>query len=149
MASGSIKHSATQSNSSPIPQPVTSPSRVGVESSHTSGNLSFASSLRNSTEKEDYLEKASELIALAVQKEVEQEFAVAFSYYRRGVDLLLQGVQGMSLNACVSTCKAAIVFYWVRVLALAHSRVYAESSILKHHGNANSFQYLQFTHCKY
>ncbi|XP_056107999.1 ribosomal protein S6 kinase delta-1 isoform X1 [Rhinichthys klamathensis goyatoka] len=94
MASGSIKHKATQSNSSPIPQPVTFPSRVGVESSHTSGTLSFASSLRSSTEKEDYLEKASGLIALAVQKEVEQEFAVAFSYYRRGVDLLLQGVQG-------------------------------------------------------
>ncbi|XP_077076341.1 ribosomal protein S6 kinase delta-1 isoform X2 [Siphateles boraxobius] len=94
MASGSIKHKAIQSNTSPIPQRVTSPSRVGVESSHTSGTLSFASSLRCSTEKEDYLEKASGLIALAVQKEVEQEFAVAFSYYRRGVDLLLQGVQG-------------------------------------------------------
>lgn len=98
MASGSLKHSATQNNSSPIPQPVTSPSQVGVESSYTSGTLSFASSLRNFTEKEDYLEKASELIALAVQKEVEQEFAVAFSYYRRGVDLLLQGVQGMLIN---------------------------------------------------
>ncbi|XP_067273503.1 ribosomal protein S6 kinase delta-1 isoform X2 [Pseudorasbora parva] len=94
MASGSIKHTATQSNSSSIPQSVKSPSQVGVESSHTSGTLSFASSVRNATEKEDYLEKASELITLAVQKEGEQEFAVAFSYYRRGVDLLLQGVQG-------------------------------------------------------
>ncbi|XP_058612560.1 ribosomal protein S6 kinase delta-1 isoform X2 [Onychostoma macrolepis] len=94
MASGSIRHTATQSNSSPIQQPVTSPSRLGVESSHSSGALSFASSLRNYSEKKDYLEEASEQIALAVQKEVEQDFAVAFSYYRRGVDLLLQGVQG-------------------------------------------------------
>uniref|UniRef100_A0A672QI86 PX domain-containing protein n=1 Tax=Sinocyclocheilus grahami TaxID=75366 RepID=A0A672QI86_SINGR len=93
MASGSIRHTATQSNSSPIQQPVTSPSRLGVESSHSSGALSFTSSLRNYSEK-DYLEEASEQIALAVQKEVEQDFAVAFSYYRRGVDLLLQGVQG-------------------------------------------------------
>uniref|UniRef100_A0A673JGH2 Ribosomal protein S6 kinase polypeptide 1 n=1 Tax=Sinocyclocheilus rhinocerous TaxID=307959 RepID=A0A673JGH2_9TELE len=82
------------SNSSPIQQPVTSPSRLGVESSHSSGALSFASSLRNYSEKKDYLEEASEQITLAVQKEVEQDFAVAFSYYRRGVDLLLQGVQG-------------------------------------------------------
>ncbi|XP_048062932.1 LOW QUALITY PROTEIN: ribosomal protein S6 kinase delta-1 [Megalobrama amblycephala] len=114
MASGSIKHSATQSNSSPIPQPVTSPSRVGVESSHTSGNLSFASSLRNSTEKEDYLEKASELIALAVQKEVEQEFAVAFSYYRRGVDLLLQGVQGEASPSRREAVKRKTAEYLMR-----------------------------------
>ncbi|KAL1254306.1 hypothetical protein QQF64_016535, partial [Cirrhinus molitorella] len=84
MASGSIRHTAT----------TTSPSRLGVESSHSTGALSFASSLRNYIEKKDYLEEASEQIALAVQKEVEQDFAVAFSYYRRGVDLLLQGVQG-------------------------------------------------------
>ncbi|XP_056337502.1 ribosomal protein S6 kinase delta-1 [Danio aesculapii] len=71
MASGSIKHS-----------------------SHSSGTLSFASGLKNCTGQLDYLEKASEQISLAVQKEVEQDFAVAFSYYRRGVDLLLQGVQG-------------------------------------------------------
>ncbi|XP_043076112.1 ribosomal protein S6 kinase delta-1 isoform X2 [Puntigrus tetrazona] len=94
MASGSIRHIATQSNSSPIQQPVTSPSLLEIESSHSSGALSSSSSLRNYSEKKDYLEEASEQIALAVQKEVEQDFAVAFSYYRRGVDLLLQGVQG-------------------------------------------------------
>ncbi|XP_051731950.1 ribosomal protein S6 kinase delta-1 isoform X2 [Ctenopharyngodon idella] len=114
MASGSIKHTATQSNSSPIPQPVTSPSRVGVVSSHTSGTLSFASSLRNSTEKEDYLEKASELITLAVQKEVEQEFAVAFSYYRRGVDLLLQGVQGEASPSRREAVKRKTAEYLMR-----------------------------------
>ncbi|KAG7331774.1 hypothetical protein KOW79_005743 [Hemibagrus wyckioides] len=45
-------------------------------------------------QKKDYLEKASEQISLAVRKEVEQDYASAFFYYRSGVDLLLQGVQG-------------------------------------------------------
>uniref|UniRef100_A0A671XZ89 Ribosomal protein S6 kinase polypeptide 1 n=1 Tax=Sparus aurata TaxID=8175 RepID=A0A671XZ89_SPAAU len=44
--------------------------------------------------KSDYLDRASELICLAVQKEKEQDFQAAFSCYRSGVDLLLQGVQG-------------------------------------------------------
>ncbi|XP_068580624.1 ribosomal protein S6 kinase delta-1 isoform X2 [Cebidichthys violaceus] len=44
--------------------------------------------------KSDYLDGASELICLAVQKEKEQDFQAAFSCYRSGVDLLLQGVQG-------------------------------------------------------
>uniref|UniRef100_A0A8C8DQ62 Ribosomal protein S6 kinase polypeptide 1 n=1 Tax=Oryzias sinensis TaxID=183150 RepID=A0A8C8DQ62_9TELE len=44
--------------------------------------------------KSDYLEKASELICLAVEKEKHQDYQAAFSYYRSGVDLLLQGVQG-------------------------------------------------------
>uniref|UniRef100_A0A3B5BBJ2 Ribosomal protein S6 kinase C1 n=1 Tax=Stegastes partitus TaxID=144197 RepID=A0A3B5BBJ2_9TELE len=44
--------------------------------------------------KSDYLDKASELICVAVQKEKEQDYQAAFSYYRSGVDLLLQGVQG-------------------------------------------------------
>ncbi|XP_076872587.1 ribosomal protein S6 kinase delta-1 isoform X2 [Brachyhypopomus gauderio] len=50
----------------------------------------FPSSLR----KKDYLERASEQISLALQKEVERDFSAALSYYRNGVDLLLQGVQG-------------------------------------------------------
>ncbi|KAM9840508.1 ribosomal protein S6 kinase delta-1 [Aulostomus maculatus] len=44
--------------------------------------------------KSDYLDEASELICLAVQKEKEQDYQAAFSFYRSGVDLLLQGVQG-------------------------------------------------------
>ncbi|KAI5094567.1 ribosomal protein S6 kinase delta-1, partial [Silurus meridionalis] len=50
--------------------------------------------LFSSQQKKDYLEKASEQISLALQKEVEQDYASAFFYYRSGVDLLLQGVQG-------------------------------------------------------
>ncbi|CAN9507455.1 unnamed protein product [Ophioblennius macclurei] len=44
--------------------------------------------------KSDYLDKASELISFAVQKEKEEDYQAAFSFYRSGVDLLLQGVQG-------------------------------------------------------
>ncbi|XP_040016687.2 ribosomal protein S6 kinase delta-1 isoform X1 [Gasterosteus aculeatus] len=44
--------------------------------------------------KSDYLDGASELICLAVEKEKERDFQGAFSCYRSGVDLLLKGVQG-------------------------------------------------------
>lgn len=96
MPSGSISpnHTATHSSPFTVPQSVTSPVWTGVESSRSSGALTFTPSLRNCTGKTDYLERASEQIALAVEKEVEQDFAAAFSYYHKGVDLLLQGVQG-------------------------------------------------------
>ncbi|XP_078085927.1 ribosomal protein S6 kinase delta-1 isoform X2 [Mustelus asterias] len=42
----------------------------------------------------DYLAKAGEQIKLALQKEAEQDYEGAFNFYRNGVDLLLQGVQG-------------------------------------------------------
>uniref|UniRef100_A0A671QRC3 Ribosomal protein S6 kinase polypeptide 1 n=1 Tax=Sinocyclocheilus anshuiensis TaxID=1608454 RepID=A0A671QRC3_9TELE len=145
MASGSIRHTATQSNSSPIQQPVTSPSRLGVESSHSSGALSFTSSLRNYSEKKDYLEEASEQITLAVQKEVEQDFAVAFSYYRRGVDLLLQGVQGEVSPSRREAVKRKTAEYLMRAELISgqlkdsmgqsstQSRVSTHSDELKHY----------------
>ncbi|XP_029352593.1 ribosomal protein S6 kinase delta-1 isoform X3 [Echeneis naucrates] len=59
-----------------------------------SGSLKKASGGNTKDAKSDYLDKASEHISLAVQKEIEQDYQAAFSYYRSGVDLLLQGVQG-------------------------------------------------------
>lgn len=97
MPSSSVSPAA-RSSPFAVPQPVTSPGRAGVESGRAGGALSFTPSLRNCTGRSDYLEKASEQIALAVEKEVEQEFAAAFSYYHKGVDLLLQGVQGKKYN---------------------------------------------------
>uniref|UniRef100_A0A3Q2XW96 Ribosomal protein S6 kinase polypeptide 1 n=1 Tax=Hippocampus comes TaxID=109280 RepID=A0A3Q2XW96_HIPCM len=44
--------------------------------------------------KADYLDKAGELIRVAAQKEKDHDYRAAFSFYRSGVDLLLQGVQG-------------------------------------------------------
>ncbi|XP_041716336.2 ribosomal protein S6 kinase delta-1 isoform X1 [Coregonus clupeaformis] len=75
------------------------PGSPAPEVSRASRTALFPSSLRrgnaNAREtKRDYLDRASEHIRLAVQKEAEQDYQSAFSYYRSGVDLLLQGVQG-------------------------------------------------------
>ncbi|XP_071368338.1 ribosomal protein S6 kinase delta-1 isoform X2 [Centroberyx affinis] len=59
-----------------------------------SSSLKRASGANPKDVKSDYLDRASEHICLAVQKEKEQDYQTAFSYYRSGVDLLLQGVQG-------------------------------------------------------
>uniref|UniRef100_A0A8C7G9E9 Ribosomal protein S6 kinase polypeptide 1 n=1 Tax=Oncorhynchus kisutch TaxID=8019 RepID=A0A8C7G9E9_ONCKI len=80
-------------------QPLGAPCSPAPEVSRTSRTALFPSSLRrgNANAKEtkrDYLDRASEHIRLAVQKETEQDYQSAFSYYRSGVDLLLQGVQG-------------------------------------------------------
>ncbi|KAK2856246.1 hypothetical protein Q5P01_004981 [Channa striata] len=76
-------------SSAPNPE-VTRPSRATL----FSGSVKKASGGNPKDIKSDYLDKASELICLAVQKETEQDYQAAFSYYRNGVDLLLQGVQG-------------------------------------------------------
>lgn len=57
----------------------------------------FSGSLKPKPGKQDYLEKAGELIKLALKKEEEEDYETAFSFYRKGVDLLLEGVQGMDL----------------------------------------------------
>uniref|UniRef100_A0A8B9GIF4 non-specific serine/threonine protein kinase n=1 Tax=Amazona collaria TaxID=241587 RepID=A0A8B9GIF4_9PSIT len=54
----------------------------------------FSGSLKPKPGKQDYLEKAGELIKLALKKEEEEDYETAFSFYRKGVDLLLEGVQG-------------------------------------------------------
>ncbi|KAJ8410223.1 hypothetical protein AAFF_G00202040 [Aldrovandia affinis] len=54
----------------------------------------FSGSLKPRVGKRDYLERAGEQIKLAVQREEERNYQAAFSFYRSGVDLLLQGVQG-------------------------------------------------------
>ncbi|NXC12653.1 KS6C1 kinase, partial [Corythaeola cristata] len=54
----------------------------------------FTGSLKSKPGKQDYLEKAGELIKLALKKEEEEDYETAFSFYRKGVDLLLEGVQG-------------------------------------------------------
>lgn len=74
------------------------------------GRTLFSGSLKKVTigstkeVKSDYLDRASELISLAVQKEKEQDFQAAFSCYRSGVDLLLQGVQGQFRRELGNIC---------------------------------------------
>lgn len=62
----------------------------------------FPSSLKPRLGRRDYLEKAGELIKLALKKEEEDDYEAASDFYRKGVDLLLEGVQGMVLSSHVS-----------------------------------------------
>ncbi|CDQ65208.1 unnamed protein product [Oncorhynchus mykiss] len=94
MASGRSSPNQPLGGSSTITSTHSSPSLPPLRTSRTA---LFPSSLRRGNAKEtkrDYLDRASEHIRLAVQKEAEQDYQSAFSYYRSGVDLLLQGVQG-------------------------------------------------------
>lgn len=58
----------------------------------------FPGSLKSKLVKRDYLEKAGELIKLALKKEEEDDYEAASNFYRKGVDLLLEGVQGTVLS---------------------------------------------------
>lgn len=88
----------TRRTPSPAPVPASSAPNPEVSwpgrTPHFSGSLKKASGGNPKDVKSDYLDRASELICLAVQKEKELDFQAAFSCYRSGVDLLLQGVQG-------------------------------------------------------
>ncbi|XP_068089051.1 ribosomal protein S6 kinase delta-1 isoform X2 [Hyperolius riggenbachi] len=65
----------------------------GVKSEAESRSL-FTAKLKQRLGRSDYLMKAGELITLAMKKEAEQDYEAAFGFYRKGVDLLLEGVQG-------------------------------------------------------
>ncbi|XP_044145400.1 LOW QUALITY PROTEIN: ribosomal protein S6 kinase delta-1 [Bufo gargarizans] len=66
---------------------------VKTEAEKESRSL-FAAKLKQKLGKSDYLTRAGELITLAMKKETEQDYEAAFGFYRKGVDLLLEGVQG-------------------------------------------------------
>ncbi|XP_078799194.1 ribosomal protein S6 kinase delta-1 isoform X2 [Oryzias latipes] len=76
--------------------------------------LTKASAANTKDLKSDYLEKASELICLAVEKEKHQDYQAAFSYYRSGVDLLLQGVQEESSSERREAVKKKTAEYLMR-----------------------------------
>lgn len=61
----------------------------------------FPGSLKSKLGKRDYLEKAGELIKLALKKEEEDDYEAASDFYRKGVDLLLEGVQGTVLSVLI------------------------------------------------
>lgn len=49
--------------------------------------------------KRDYLVEAAQQIRMALDREVNEDYEAAFSYYKNGVDLLLNGVQGTVTSA--------------------------------------------------
>uniref|UniRef100_UPI003AAC04E7 ribosomal protein S6 kinase delta-1 isoform X1 n=1 Tax=Centroberyx gerrardi TaxID=166262 RepID=UPI003AAC04E7 len=93
-------HERRSPSPAPAPAPASGSSTPNQEVGRPSRTALFSSSLKRASGanpkdvKSDYLDRASEHICLAVQKEKEQDYQTAFSYYRSGVDLLLQGVQG-------------------------------------------------------
>ncbi|NXG29450.1 KS6C1 kinase, partial [Dromaius novaehollandiae] len=74
----------------------------------------FSGSLKPKPGKQDYLEKAGELIKLALKKEEEEDYETAFSFYRKGVDLLLEGVQGESSPTRREAVKKKTAEYLMR-----------------------------------
>ncbi|XP_066034388.1 ribosomal protein S6 kinase delta-1 isoform X2 [Chamaea fasciata] len=74
----------------------------------------FTESLKSKPGKQDYLEKAGELIKLALKKEEEEDYETALSFYRKGVDLLLEGVQGESSPTRREAVKRKTAEYLMR-----------------------------------
>ncbi|NWR75767.1 KS6C1 kinase, partial [Centropus unirufus] len=74
----------------------------------------FTGSLKPKPGKQDYLEKAGELIKLALKKEEEEDYETAVSFYRKGVDLLLEGVQGESSPTRREAVKRKTAEYLMR-----------------------------------
>lgn len=48
------------------------------------------------TGKRDYLVDAAKQIRLALERDVSEDYEEAFNHYKNGVDVLLNGVQGMA-----------------------------------------------------
>ncbi|NWH16803.1 KS6C1 kinase, partial [Grus americana] len=86
----------------------------------------FTGSLKPKPGKQDYLEKAGELIKLALKKEEEEDYETAFSFYRKGVDLLLEGVQGESSPTHREAVKRKTAEYLMRAEKI--SSLYHKSS---------------------
>ncbi|KAJ8009679.1 hypothetical protein DPEC_G00094010 [Dallia pectoralis] len=113
------QHTSTPVPSSSVPDPEARPlSRTGL----------FPSSLRRGSPhtketKRDYLDRASERIRLAVQKEAEHDYQSAFSYYRSGVDLLLQGVQGEPSSARREAVKKRTAEYLMRAELISNQHL--------------------------
>ncbi|XP_019405001.1 PREDICTED: ribosomal protein S6 kinase delta-1 isoform X1 [Crocodylus porosus] len=86
----------------------------------------FTGSLKPKAGKQDYLEKAGELIKLALKKEEEEDYEAAFGFYRKGVDLLLEGVQGESSPTRREAVKRKTAEYLMRAEKI--STLYQKSS---------------------
>lgn len=79
----------------------------------------FPGSLKSKLGKRSYLEKAGELIKLALKKEEEDDYEAASDFYRKGVDLLLEGVQGESSPSRREAVKKRTAEYLMRAESLS------------------------------
>ncbi|KAM5202823.1 ribosomal protein S6 kinase delta-1 isoform 13-T16 [Hipposideros larvatus] len=102
------------------------PSALGAVASDSEQNKAeerenrslFPGSLKSKLGKRDYLEKAGELIKLALKKEEEDDYEAASVFYRKGVDLLLEGVQGESSPTRREAVKRRTAEYLMRAESL-------------------------------
>ena len=62
--------------------------------------------------KRDYLVEAAKQIRMALDREVNEDYEAAFSYYKNGVDLLLNGVQGTNYPECSEAVRDECVCVW-------------------------------------
>ncbi|XP_060220897.1 ribosomal protein S6 kinase delta-1 isoform X2 [Meriones unguiculatus] len=81
----------------------------------------FPSSLKPRLGRRDYLEKAGELIKLALKKEEEDDYEAASDLYRKGVDLLLEGVQGESSPTRREAVKRRTAEYLLRAESIVRA----------------------------
>ncbi|XP_077013905.1 ribosomal protein S6 kinase delta-1 isoform X2 [Tamandua tetradactyla] len=79
----------------------------------------FPGSLKPKFGKRDYLDKAGELIKLALKKEEEEDYEAASDFYRKGVDLLLEGVQGESSPTRREAVKRKTAEYLMRAESIS------------------------------
>ncbi|XP_053461690.1 ribosomal protein S6 kinase delta-1 isoform X2 [Nycticebus coucang] len=79
----------------------------------------FPGSLKSKLGRRDYLEKAGELIKLALKKEEEDDYEAASEFYRKGVDLLLEGVQGESSPTRREAVKRRTAEYLMRAESIS------------------------------
>lgn len=79
----------------------------------------FPGSLKSKLGKRNYLEKAGEFIKLALKKEEENDYEAASDFYRKGVDLLLEGVQGESSPTRREAVKRRTAEYLMRAESLS------------------------------
>ncbi|XP_012978092.1 ribosomal protein S6 kinase delta-1 isoform X2 [Mesocricetus auratus] len=82
----------------------------------------FPSSLKPRLGRRDYLERAGQLIKLAVKKEEEDDYEAASDFYRKGVDLLLEGVQGESSPTRREAVKRRTAEYLMRAESISSLR---------------------------
>uniref|UniRef100_A0A8C5F533 Non-specific serine/threonine protein kinase n=1 Tax=Gadus morhua TaxID=8049 RepID=A0A8C5F533_GADMO len=104
-----------------------SPFLPGQEASRPVGrSLLFSGALRRAAggsaedAKPDYLDRAGEHIQQALRREAERDYQAAFSYYRSGVDLLLQGVQGEPSPTRREAVKKRTAEYLMRAELIAN-----------------------------
>ncbi|XP_075386384.1 ribosomal protein S6 kinase delta-1 isoform X3 [Tenrec ecaudatus] len=79
----------------------------------------FPGSLKHKRGKRDYLEKAGELIKQALKKEEEEDYEAASTFYRKGVDLLLEGVQGEASPTRREAVKRRTAEYLMRAESIS------------------------------